>query len=180
MIAPVPVHCFSITFFNIEGYECYIPSFILGRGVAIYVHDSLESVLVEPLTLSNYSESVWYSIRLANNDKLLAGCVYRSPSSSKGNNLKLNALLEKAVLFEHSHILICGDFDYKEINWHNLDTSVDIEHDASSFLENVRDTFLIQHVTKAIRCRENQQDSCLDLIFTNEELMIDNLQYQTI
>ena len=37
--------------FNIEGYECYIPSFILGRGVAIYVHESLESVLVEPLTL---------------------------------------------------------------------------------------------------------------------------------
>ena len=80
--------------FNIEGYECYISSFILGRGVAIYVHEALESVLVEPLTLSNFSESVWCSIRLANNDKLSAGCVYCSPSSPKGNNLKLNALFK--------------------------------------------------------------------------------------
>ena len=59
-----------------------------------------------------YSESVCCSIRLANNDKLLAGFVYRSPSSSKDINLKLNALLKNAVQFEHSHILICGDFNY--------------------------------------------------------------------
>ena len=37
--------------FNIKGYEFHIPFFILGRGVAIYVRESLESVLVEPLTL---------------------------------------------------------------------------------------------------------------------------------
>ena len=165
--------------FNIVGYECYIPSFVHGRGVAIYVHETLESVLIESLTLCNYSESVWCSIRLANNDKLLAGCVYRSPNSSNENNLKLNSLMKKAVELEHSHILICGDFNYKEINWHNLDTTVNIEHEASIFLENIRDTYLIQHVTKATRYRENQQDSCLDLIFTNEDLMIDNLQYKS-
>ena len=34
-------------------------------------------------------------------------------------------------------------------------------------------------MTESTRCRANQQDSCLDLIFTNEDLMIDNLQYQT-
>ena len=72
----------------------------------IYVHDSLKYVLVEALTLSNYSESVWCSIRLANSDELLVGSVYSSPSSSKNNNLKLNALLKIAVQFEHSHILI--------------------------------------------------------------------------
>ena len=93
--------------------------------------------------------------------------------------MKLNALLKNAVQFEHSHILICGDFDDKEINWHNLNTSVDIEHDASIFLENVRDTYLTQHIRQATRCRDNQQDGSLDLIFTNEDLMIDNLQHQT-
>ena len=80
---------------------------------------------------------------------------------------KLNSLMKKAVELEHSHILICGDFNYKEINWHNLDTTVNIEHDASICLENIRDTYLTKHVTKATRYRENQQDSCLDLIFTN-------------
>ena len=134
---------------------------------------------MEPLTLSNYSELVWCSIKLTNSDKLLVGCVYRSPSSSKDNNLKLNALLKNAVQFEHSHIFIFGDFNYKEINWHNLDISIDIEHDASIFLENVRDIYLTQHITQATSCRDNQQAICLDLIFTNEDLMIDDLQYQT-
>ena len=132
--------------FNILGYECYIPSFKHGRGVAIFVYESLESVLIEPLTLWNYTESVWCSVRLANNDKLLVVCVYHSPSSSSDNNMKSNALLKNAVQFEQSHILICGDFNYKEINWKNLDTSVSIEHDASIFLENIRDTYLTQHV----------------------------------
>ena len=165
--------------FNILGYECYIPSFKHGRGVAIFVHESLESVLIEPLTLCNYKESVWCSVRLANNDKLLVGCVYRSQSSSSDNNMKLNALLKNAVQFEHSHILICGDFNYREINWQNLDTSVSTEHDASIFLENIRYTYLTQHVFNPTRYRDNQQDSCLDLKFTNEDLMIDNLQYHS-
>ena len=47
--------------------------------------------------------------------------------------MKLNALLNNAVQFEHSHILICGDFNYKEINWQDLDTSVSIENDVSIF-----------------------------------------------
>ena len=93
--------------------------------------------MIEPLTLSNFIESVWCSIRLANDDKLLVGCVYRSPGSSKDNNIKLNALLKNAVQLDFSHVLICGDFNYKEINWHNLDTTVSIDHDASIFLENI-------------------------------------------
>ena len=165
--------------FCIKGYECYIPSFTAGRGVAIYIYESLESILIEPLTLSNFSESVCCSIQLANDDKPLVGCVYRSPGSSKNNNIKLNALLKNAFQLDFSHVLICGDFNYKEINWHNLDTTVSIDHDASIFLENIRDTYLTQHVTESTRCRANQQDSCLDLIFTNEDLITDNLQYQT-
>ena len=82
--------------FNFLGYECYILSFKHGGGVAIFVHESLEPVLIEPLTLCNYTESVWCSVRLANNDKLLVGYVYRSSSSSNDNNMKLNALLKNA------------------------------------------------------------------------------------
>ena len=61
-------------------------------------------MLIEPLTLSNFSESVWCSKRLANDDKLLVGCVYRSPGSSKDNNIKLNALLKNAVQLDFSHV----------------------------------------------------------------------------
>ena len=93
----LPKNCLKPPENSILGYECYIPSFKHGRGVAIFVHESLESVLIEPLTLCNYTESIWCSIRLANNGKLLVGCVYCSPCSSSDNNMKLNALLKNAV-----------------------------------------------------------------------------------
>ena len=37
---------------------------------------------------------------------------------------------------------------------------------------------MTQHVTESTRRRANQQDRCLYLMFTNEDLMIENLQYQ--
>ena len=54
-------------------------------------------------------------------------------------------------------------------------TSLHFFHnDASIFLENIRD--LTQHVTQHTRFRENQNESCLDLIFT-DELKVDSLEY---
>ena len=45
------------------------------------------------------------------------------------------------------------------------------------FSEKTQDMFLVQHVTDATRFREGQEPSKLDLIFTNDEYMIDNLTY---
>ena len=81
--------------------------------------------------------------------------MYRSPGSSKDNTIKLNSLLKNAVQLDFSHVLTCGDFNYKEINWHNLDTTVSIDNDASIFLENIRDTYLTQYVTESTRRRAN-------------------------
>jgi hypothetical protein len=41
----------------------------------------------------------------------------------------------------------------------------------------VRDTYLSQHVTKETRFRGDNQPSLLDLIFTNEEGMIDTIEH---
>ena len=77
----------------------------------------------------------------------------------------------------YSHILITSDFNYKHIDWLTFESKVDIENDTSIFLENIRDLYLTQHVTQPTHFRENQNDSCLDLIFTNKELMVDSLEY---
>ena len=77
----------------------------------------------------------------------------------------------------YSHTLITGDFNYKDINWSTLESTTNIEHEASVFLENLRDLYLTQHVTQPTRIRENQNYSCLDLIFTNEELVVNSLEY---
>ncbi len=88
------------------------------RGVVLYIHQSLKPVREDNLTNSVFSESVWCSIHLSGNDKLLIGCVYRSPSSSEQNNTLLNELLESAVNLNYSHILVLGRF---QLQRHRLD-----------------------------------------------------------
>lgn len=68
------------------------------------------------------------------------------------------------------------DFNFKEVNWTNHTTSVGEEHLATLFLETIRDSFFHQHVIQPTRIRQGQEPSVLDLIFTNEENMLDNLQ----
>ena len=45
------------------------------------------------------------------------GWIYRSPSSLKDNNKKLNDLISKARDLKYSYYLIMGDFNYPELDW---------------------------------------------------------------
>ena len=76
-----------------------------------------------------------------------------------------------------SHRVIMGDFNLREVNWDTETSNVNENHLDTKFLEGVRDNFLFQYVKQATRMRDNQQDSILDLILTNEEKMIDNMKY---
>ena len=46
----------------------------------------------------------------------------------------------------YSHKLVMGDFNFKEINWWDMNTTVSELQIASQFLECVRDSYLFQHV----------------------------------
>ena len=50
-------------------------------------------------------------------------------------------------------------------------------HMASQFLECVRDTYFFQHVTKPTRYQEGNESSVLDIIFTNEEDMVTDIEF---
>ena len=108
------------------------------------------------------------------NDKLLLGCFYRSPNGNDEQNSKLNNEIIRGVR-GYSHILITGDFNHPEIDWKNCVSSKDQHHKSSTFLENIRDCYLEQHVTEPTHHRGDQQANTLDLIFTNEEDMIDKV-----
>ena len=41
--------------------------------------------------------------------------------------------------------------------------------------EVIKDTFLTQHILQPTRYRESQQSNILDLVFTNEDLMVNNI-----
>ena len=85
--------------------------------------------------------------------------------------------IKYVVDLKPTHIIIMGDFNFREIDWNNEETSVGEDHLATIFLESVRDAYLHQHVTETTRYRSDNIPSLLDLIFTNEEHMVCDLNY---
>ena len=97
----------------------------------------------------------------------------RSPTGELSTSVSsLCGLLTK--LDNYSHLLICGDFNFKEITWSDFSGSTTNSH-IVPFLDSVDDLFLLQHVDKPTRIRQGDSPSLLDLVLTNEENM--NLMY---
>lgn len=163
--------------FVIDGYDYLISSTSEGRGVIIYFKLFLNVQIVNTLNSHVFEEAVWIRIKLRGTDTLLVGNIYRSPSSSRDNNLLLNNLLTKAVNLKDSHVLIVGDFNYGSLNWELLQTTESTDSSASIFIETIKDLFLYQHVEENTRHRAEQSPARLDLIFTNEPGMISDLDY---
>ena len=161
---------------NINGYELYtnIAEDDI-RGVALYVKSELESTEVKFESISK--ENVWCTIKLKNNEDLLLGCIYRSPTNDNENTLKLTKLLQEVIDTNPQNLIITGDFNYKEINWASMYSSHTENHRTNIFLEKIKDLFLYQHVTEFTRYRVGQKPSLLDLILTNKEEIVKNVCY---
>jgi exonuclease III len=101
---------------QMEGYELLQSesTSFSKRGAALYINKKLKS---EEIKFNvKFEESVWAQIRLNNNDMLLLGCIYKSPSSSPDNLDELNKLLttvSKEKKF--SHIMAMGDFNFPKL-----------------------------------------------------------------
>ena len=92
----------------------------MGRGITIQVHKSIEAQEVNIHT--TFEESIWCEGKLEGNDRLLIGYIYRSESGTPENNNKLRELIRKISKLGYSHVLIMGDFNYKDIKWENWST----------------------------------------------------------
>ena len=163
---------------NIDGYVCF-SSISTGRGVVLYIHNSLEAheTSVGDKSYNMYKDAVWCTVKLNNQDKVLVGCIYRSPNCSASEEEPFNKLLVEASTCNTSHKLIFGDFNHPQIDWRNESCAQALDHPANKFLEAVRDSFLFQHVLNSTHSRPGQKANTLDLIFTNEEEMITNLTH---
>ena len=158
---------FDPTLHNLGSSSC--------RGIAIYVSNTINAT--ELLLDTEFKEHLWISIPLLNNDSLRIGCIYRTPTANLTvSTNSLCDLLNAAATF-CSHLLICGDFNYANIDWTN-----NIGHTSDSYAQQVidqlNDLFLYQHVNGPTRYRQNQTPSTLDLVITKEEHMINEILYQ--
>ena len=111
---------------------------------------------------------------LADGKRLLIGVVYRSPNSTDDNNERMLEILRTASNVKTDFLMICGDFNLPKIDWNEnrcLDTETSF---TARFMETVEDLGWWQHSKNDTRFR-GSQSSCLDLVFTNEESMIDEI-----
>ncbi|CAC5406564.1 unnamed protein product [Mytilus coruscus] len=97
-----------VSMLNLPDYEKYIPDKMGDRGVVIYIHKSLTAFKVDILSESGFNESVWCEVKLEGTDKLLLGCIYRSPSSVPSNNKKLNDFICQACNLKYRPLFNYG------------------------------------------------------------------------
>ncbi|KAK2145209.1 hypothetical protein LSH36_694g00026 [Paralvinella palmiformis] len=147
---------------SLKGYQSYT-NLEAGshRGIAIYASNSIDQLVTEVSLNTTYEENIWQNIKLKGKDKLLLGCVYRSPSSTWQNNIKLFNLLQQIP----------------EIEWTTWSTTKSEEHHRQKFIDACRNTYLHQHTTQPTCHRHGQNESLLDLVFTNEEHMVLSIDY---
>ncbi|CAG2209803.1 unnamed protein product [Mytilus edulis] len=150
-----------------------------GRGLLLYIDKQLDASQVQMNT--EFQENLFIKINLNQSDQLLLGLIYRTPSNrSQEYTKQLNTLTTEACSKGYSHILIMGDYNYPEINWDSWNSPGEsTESNEYKFLENLQENFLFQHVTRPTRWRGTNTPHTLDLILTNEENMISNLEYQS-
>lgn len=163
--------------YRMEGYDVFLSNIYQGRGCAIFVKQNLTATKVS-FTI-DFKESIWCHLSLKGKDKLLCGCIYRSPNSSLENNQALFELMNKVKDSNYSHLLITGDFNCKEIDWKEGSMNMNENHVSSLLLECIRDCFLYQHVTQPTRFRDGETPSLLDLVLTNEDSMVNSISYMS-
>jgi hypothetical protein len=165
---------------NYELHQIYLDS-TTGRGVAIYTHSSIEHTVIKLEISHDFNESCLLEIKLCNRDTLLFGCFYKSPSMNAGsedNNNNLNQLLKTLCAGKrYSHFCFVGDFNFKNVNWKIGTTSKSEDSKEAKFIETILDCFLYQNITEPTRCRGTDEPSTIDLLFSNEEMQVSNIEY---
>ena len=154
-----------------------------GGGVSILVNKDLIASDLNVSVLNNhlFEDSVWCEIK-CEGKPIIVGVVYRTPSSSRENNDFLLDLFTVCDTYsDKAQILVCGDFNYGAIDWENSCVVSEGQHvvDARKFLDMYNDLFFHQHVDEWTHNRGLENPSRLDLIFTKNDLDVENLKYLT-
>ena len=157
--------------FNLIGFNMYRNDrgVTRGGGTILYVSDKIEQRVCRPLNESNFDSSVWCWINEKGGKKILVGSVYRSPNSTTENDKKLMDMITRANdMTGDNRLLMMGDFNVLKIDWKTKSLTQGAGRIDEWMLDVTNDCFLHQHVMEHTRyCKK--ESSTLDLIFTNEE-----------
>ena len=161
--------------FNIDGYNLYYnPN--PARGVITYIRSSIDvspcDVLSEGTLYLN--EYVWNVLKI-NSLTLLLGCVYRSGSNDKNaSTTELINMLKNIDQSRYDKVIVTGDFNYPDINWDDFSQNNNIE---CQFVNCLEDLYLQQLVAEPTRHRGDQKPNLLDLVISNDDDCIVNIEH---
>ena len=184
VIPKAQIHPIPLALLSISGYVMYAnfdPSEgNLGksglRGICMYAKSSLQVAEIS-FEGSAFKEQLWLRMSLPSPDSLLLGCLYRSPSGNAEEDVReIGKLFNVAVNSGHSHIVITGDFNLPQIDWCLGWSTAPPSHCSHAFVDIVNDCFLHQHVDRPTRFRMGETPHLLDLVLSNEEGMVRNLE----
>ena len=152
---------------SFNGYDLFRQDRIMGDkgrggGVLLYVREGLGAVREEQIG-RNINESIWVRILDSVKREIYIGVCYKSPTASRE---EIESLYECINHYSKRKSLIMGDFNFKDINW------VDMEAvgEGREFVTLINDCFRTQHVLKATRGA-----NILNLVFTSEPCMVDEV-----
>jgi exonuclease III len=91
---------------QIKGYDMFTNVDKCKRGVIIYTKKELKAVPSKIELKCDFEENSWCEIKLKGSDRLLVGCVYRSPNSDVINNAKLMSSIRKVCTFDLYSVFI--------------------------------------------------------------------------
>ena len=151
------------------------------RGTCIYVRNKYKS---SEIKIKNHKFLDYTSAEIMgqNNSKMLITCIYRSGSPLKAvqHDEEMHSLLRSiSTVPGYQSKVVAGDFNLNQIKWtpepellHHTETSPEFK-----FIECIRDTFLVQHLTEPTRYRSGNIPTCDDLLFSTYENNISNITY---
>ena len=158
--------------FNLCDYDMFINKKVK-RGVALYFNKNLHAQECTVLNENNFEESLWCNFVAGDGSKILIGCIYKSPNSTKENIELLHSILRSNEIQKFDKVCILGDFNYPDINWDGEWTG-DLNN---NFIECINDAFLSQKVREPTRHRQGQRPTTVDLVLVNDNDLISNIHH---
>ena len=164
---------------GIDGYSLYRGNHSsgeggLGKGAALYVKNNLNHSACPILDKADFDCAAWCNILLTDGKRLLVGVIYRSPNSTTDNNGRMLEILKTASKTKCDYLMVCGDFNLPKIDWDGIQCLDSEASFTAQFMDVIENLGWFQHSKKNTRFR-GSQCSCLDLVFTDEENMVDEI-----
>ena len=143
-----------------------------GGGVLLYLKSELACEVLHGPEIE-HPDTLFCKVTLSHAETCIIGIVYRPPSPTAQHDSELSSCLSAALHTPHIHLLLMGDFNLPSLD-PQLPSTIPFEQ---CLCDLIRSIPLYNHVQEPTRFRSHNNPSTLDLIFTNEELMIEHINY---